>query len=161
MSSLESPKSPLLLRGKSSGSDDEESALVTHSRALGITCSNIIRGAVQMGSLQVILPMQMDVMFPHSEAHMLALCVVCYGASKFCEPLVALLCDHWVSPYGRRLPLYLIAHLLVFTCLVCMGHGVLDNSRGALYTSSFIVCMFGINAAEVRGHCNIHLLCTK
>lgn len=149
--SLESPKSPLLVRGNSSGRDvEEESLLTTHLRALGITSSGIIRGAVQMGSLQVILPMQMGVMFPHREAHMLALCVVCYGASKFCEPVVGLMCDHWVSAYGRRLPLYLIANVLVFACLVCMGHGVLDNGRGALYTTAFIVCMFGINVAEVR-----------
>jgi hypothetical protein len=45
----ESPKTSLLGDSR----DHDEPATITHLRALGITSSGIIRGAVQMGSMQV------------------------------------------------------------------------------------------------------------
>jgi hypothetical protein len=83
---------------------------------------------------------------------MLGLCVIIYGASKFCEPVYGLLCDNWVSSYGRRLPLFCLANFVVFFSLCVMGHGVLDNTRGLLYMCAFTLCMFAINVAEVAYH---------
>ena len=83
---------------------------------------------------------------------MLGICVIIYGASKFCEPVIGKLCDNWVSSLGRRLPLFLLANLLVFASLCIMCHSVRDSSRGALYLSGFISCMFAINIAEVPYH---------
>ncbi len=85
---------------------DDESSIATHLRALG----SVIRGAVQFGSNQVIIVAQMFaavmsfrdffrlfclkrfaveqccIMFPQSEAEMLVICIIIYGALKFCEP---------------------------------------------------------------------------
>ena len=91
-------------------------------------------------------------MFHHSEAHMLGLCVIIYGASKFCEPIYGLLCDHWVSSYGRRLPLLFLSNFLVFVSVCVMGYCVLDSSRGALFMCGFVACVFSINVAEVAYH---------
>ena len=57
-------------------------------------------------------------MFPLTQAHMLGICVIIYGASKFCEPMIGKLCDNWVSSLGRRLPL---ANLFLFAslCIMC------------------------------------------
>ena len=96
--------------------------------------------------------MQMSLMYPLTEAHMLGICVIIYGASKFCEPVIGLLCDNWVSSYGRRLPLFLLSNIFVFVSLCVMGHGVHDNTRGPIYLCGFIICMFAINIAEVPYH---------
>ena len=101
---------------------------------------------------QVILPLQMSLMYPLTEAHMLGICVIVYGASKFCEPVIGKLCDNWVSSIGRRLPLFLLANIFVFASLCMMCHSVRDSSRGALYLSGFVLCMFAINIAEVPYH---------
>jgi hypothetical protein len=94
----------------------------------------------------------MSVMFPSTQAHMLGICVIIYGASKFCEPVIGKLCDNWSGSLGRRLPLFLLANMFVFASLCIMGHGVLDNTRGVFYLSGFIACMFAINIAEVPYH---------
>ena len=91
-------------------------------------------------------------MFPSTQAHMLGICVIIYGASKFCEPVIGKLCDNWSGSLGRRLPLFLLANMFVFASLCIMGHGVLDNTRGVFYLSGFIACMFAINIAEVPYH---------
>ena len=91
-------------------------------------------------------------MFPQSEAEMLGICIIIYGASKFCEPVYGLMCDHWVSPYGRRLPIYFLANFVVFISLGVMAYSVLDSSRGALYVCGFVLCMLAINISEVAYH---------
>lgn len=96
--------------------------------------------------------MQMSLMFPQIEAHMLGLCIIIYGASKFCEPIYGLLCDHWVSPLGRRLPLLLIANAAALISLCTMAYSTLDNARGNLFMCGFVSCMFAINVAEVAYH---------
>jgi MFS family permease len=96
--------------------------------------------------------MQMSLMFHQSEAHMLGLCIIIYGASKICEPIYGLLCDHWVSSYGRRLPLLFLSTVVVFISLCIMGYSVLDNSRGSLFMCGFVSCMFAVNVSEVAYH---------
>jgi hypothetical protein len=65
--------------------------------------------------------MQMSLMYPLTESHMLAICIIIYGASKFCEPVVGKFCDNWVSSLGRRLPLFLWSNVAVFVSLCIMG----------------------------------------
>jgi MFS family permease len=165
MSVAESPTAPLL----DEIATHDEPATTTHLRAIAITSSGIIRGAAQFGSMQVaeiilflrlcltsssqvILPVQMSLMFHKSEAHMLGLCIIIYGASKICEPIYGLMCDHWVSSFGRRLPLLFLSSVVVFISLCVMGYSVLDNSRGSLFMCGFVSCMFAINVSEVAYH---------
>jgi hypothetical protein len=57
MAAAEAPKAPLLDEIDA----HDEPATITHLRAIGITSSGIIRGAVQFGSMQVHV--SQDVMF--------------------------------------------------------------------------------------------------